>query len=232
MALPRYLICNADDFGVSTGVNHGIIECHRHGLVTSASLMVARPGTAEAVDLAREHPALSVGLHWDGGGEGQPEIDLDDPAAVRDEFQSQLDRFQLLLGRPPTHVDSESHAHRSDALFPLFQELTEPLGVPLRGDGRVRFEGGFYGQWVPGVTDLRHVSVRALRRMLREEVGPGWTEFSCHPGYCTPDHWSPYWSEREAEVRTLTDPRVRAAVDELGICLASYADFLAGGPRA
>jgi predicted glycoside hydrolase/deacetylase ChbG (UPF0249 family) len=223
----RYLICNADDFGVSTGVNRGIVECHRRGIVTSASLMVGRAGTAEAAEMARRHPALSVGLHWDGGGEGLPQVDLDDLAAIRDEFQRQLDRFQHLLGRPPTHIDSESHAHRSEALFSLFQELSEPLGVPLRGDGRVRFEGGFYGQWVPGVTDLRHVSVRALRRMLREDVGPGWTEFSCHPGYRSPDHSSPYWGEREAEVRTLTDRRVRAALDELGIRLASYADYLA-----
>ena len=38
--LRRYLIVNADDFGMGRGVNDGIIKSHEHGIVTSASLMV------------------------------------------------------------------------------------------------------------------------------------------------------------------------------------------------
>jgi predicted glycoside hydrolase/deacetylase ChbG (UPF0249 family) len=66
-----------------------------------------------------------------------------------------------------------------------------------------------------------------LQQMLREEVPLGWTEFSCHPGYPSPDFTSVYLAEREAEVRTLTDRRIRQTVAELGIRLASYADYLA-----
>jgi predicted glycoside hydrolase/deacetylase ChbG (UPF0249 family) len=69
------------------------------------------------------------------------------------------------------------------------------------------------------------VSVSFLQQMLREEVLEGWTEFSCHPGYRSPDYDSVYLAEREAEVRTLTDPRIRQTIDELGIRLVSYADF-------
>ena len=61
--------------------------------------------------------------------------------------------------------------------------------------------------------------------MLREEVPEGWTEFSCHPGYVSPGYSAVYLAEREAEVRTLTDPRIRGTMDELGIRLVSYADF-------
>ncbi|MBM3474171.1 MAG: hypothetical protein FJX75_12960 [Armatimonadetes bacterium] len=101
----------------------------------------------------------------------------------------------------------------------------QPLGVPLRGDGSVRFVSGFYAQWEWQVTDLEHVSVASLQRMLREEVGEGWTEFSCHPGYVSPDYRAVYLAEREAEVRTLTDPRIRETLAELGIRLVSYADY-------
>ena len=233
-AAARHLIVNADDFGASTGVNAGILDCHLRGIVTSTSLMVPGAAVREAVAMSRDNPALAIGLHWDVWGEGELAFDLDDRQAIRDEFRRQLDRFHDLFGRLPTHVDSHRHAHRAEQVMPLFQELVEPLGVPLRGDGKVRFVGGFYAQWEWQVTDLDHVSVRSLQKMLREEVGEGWTEFSCHPGYVSPGYEAVYLAEREAEVRTLTDPAVRRTIDELGIRLASYADYAgcaAGRPR-
>jgi len=228
----KYLIVNADAFGASAGVNRGIVECHARGVVTSTSLMVTGRAVREAAAMSRDHPALGVGLHWDVWGEDEREFDTGDVAAVRDEFRRQLDAFFGLLGRMPTHVDSHKHAHREEHLLPVFRELVAPLGVPLRGDGRVRFVGGFYAQWEWRVTNLEYVSVPFLQRMLREEAGPGWTEFSCHPGYRSPDFTSVYLAEREAEVRTLTDPRVRKTVDQLGIRLVSYADYRATGTGA
>jgi chitin disaccharide deacetylase len=225
----RYLIVNADDFGASAGVNHGILECHTHGVVTSASLMVTGRAVAEAVSMSRDHPALAVGLHWDVWGEDEREFDLADLRAVRDEFRRQLDEFHRLLGRMPTHLDSHRHAHREEHVMPVFRELAAPLGVPLRGDGRVRFVGGFYAQWEWRVTNLDYVSVPFLQQMLRDEVPPGWTEFSCHPGYRSPDYSAVYLAEREEEVRTLTDPRVRQTIAERGIRLVSYADYPAAG---
>ena len=65
MSDQRYLIVNADNFGLSVGVNHGIIETHEHGIVTSASLMARWPAAAAAY--ARAHPRLGLGLHLDIG---------------------------------------------------------------------------------------------------------------------------------------------------------------------
>src|SRR5512136_795948 len=59
----KELIVNADDFGLSSGANRGIIKAWREGILTSASRMVGGKGVAEAVDLARGNPALQVGLH-------------------------------------------------------------------------------------------------------------------------------------------------------------------------
>jgi chitin disaccharide deacetylase len=219
----RRIIFNADDFGASTGVNRGIIECHRSGVLTSTSMMVTGAAVDEAVALSRENPDLAIGLHWDVIGEDERSFDLRDERAVRDEFARQLDRFVSLLGRPPTHVDSHRHLHRE--VFALFEELVEPLGVPLREDGKVVFVGGFYAQWEWGVTDLDHISVATLQQMLREEATAEWTEFSCHPGYRSPDYRAMYLAERETEVQTLTDPRIRETIDELGLELRSYADY-------
>jgi chitin disaccharide deacetylase len=225
--MPGFLIVNADDFGASTGINRAILDCHTRGIVTSASLMVTGRAVDEAVALSRDNPSLSIGLHWDVWGEDERGFDLDDHAAVRDEFERQLSGFERLMGRLPTHVDSHQHVHREPALRPLFSELVEPLGVPLRGDGGVAFVGGFYGQWEWMVTDLDHVSVDFLQWILREEVLHGWTEISCHPGYVSPSFSSVYAYEREVEVQTLCDPRIRRTIDELDIRLASYADYAA-----
>ena len=226
--MTKHLIVNADDFGASAGVNRGIVETHLRGIVTSTSLMVTGRAVAEAVELSRQHPSLAIGLHWDVWGEDEREFDLDDTRAVRDEFLRQLDRFHALMNRPPTHVDSHRHAHREEGVMPIFRALVEPLGVPLRGDGRVQFVGGFYGQWEWMVTDLRHVSVPFLQRMLCEEVQDGWTEISCHPGYVTDDYQAVYLAEREAEVATLTDPAIARTIEEPGIKLVSYAEYPRG----
>jgi hopanoid biosynthesis associated protein HpnK len=59
----RRLIINADDFGLTNGVNRAIWEAHEHGAVTSATLMANGPAFDDAVRLARSIPGLSVGCH-------------------------------------------------------------------------------------------------------------------------------------------------------------------------
>lgn len=59
----RRLIVNADDFGRSTSINEAVIRAHREGILTTASLMVNEPACDQAVELAKQHPKLGVGLH-------------------------------------------------------------------------------------------------------------------------------------------------------------------------
>jgi hopanoid biosynthesis associated protein HpnK len=56
-------VVNADDFGASRSINQAVIRAHQDGILTSASLMVNGDAAAEAVELARQHPSLGVGLH-------------------------------------------------------------------------------------------------------------------------------------------------------------------------
>jgi predicted glycoside hydrolase/deacetylase ChbG (UPF0249 family) len=221
----RFLVVNADDFGASEGVNRGIVEAHTDGVVTSTSMLVTGSAVHEAVRMSRDHPQLAIGLHWDIVGEDERDFDAYDWDAVRREFRDQLARFEDLMGRRPSHIDSHRHQHRQPHLRPVFRELVEPLGVPLRDDGRVQFVGDFYAQWEWGVTDLDKVSVDAFLDLLRRRVPRGWTEFACHPGYRSPDYRAMYLEEREAELRTLTDRRLRDAIDAAGIRLVSYADY-------
>ena len=59
----RRLIVNADDFGFTSGVNRGIVEAHIRGVVTSATLMANGPAFADAAQLAKTIPTLSIGCH-------------------------------------------------------------------------------------------------------------------------------------------------------------------------
>jgi predicted glycoside hydrolase/deacetylase ChbG (UPF0249 family) len=227
----RHVIFNADDFGASPGLNRGIIECHTNGVVTSTSLLVHGAAALGAARLAAGHPGLAVGLHWDLDGVRAPAIDRSDPLAVRTELERQLELAVALLGREPTHLDSHHHVHGAPDIEPSARQIADRAGLPLRGLGVVRYIGGFYAQWIPGVDELEHVSVDALTAILRDEVGEGWTEIGCHPGHVDADLRSSYRAGRQAELATLTDPRVRAAIDTLEISVASFADVSASAPR-
>ena len=137
----RRLIVNADDFGLTAGVNRAIVETHIGGVVSSATLMANGARFDDAVTAARSAPNLSVGCHVvlvDGTPVSPPGA-LDTLVAIRsaapDKFYSSLsafaaramlggfDRDQLVAevtaqirkiqatGLPVTHLDTHKHAH-------------------------------------------------------------------------------------------------------------------------
>jgi predicted glycoside hydrolase/deacetylase ChbG (UPF0249 family) len=216
------LIVNADDFGMTTGVNEGIVRAHRDGVLTSTSLMVDGAAAEQAARLAAEHPALSVGLHFVDDGP-----DLDRPGHAAREFAAQLERFRELMGSGPTHVDSHHHVHVKR--LSTFAPLVEPLGVPLRGDGRVRYIGAFFAHPRPGVIDHERIREPFLLRLLDTPSGSEFAELGCHPGVVAPELTSSYRDEREIELATLTAPGLAGRIQALGWTLASYYDW---GARA
>jgi len=221
----KYLIINGDDFGAGRGINRGILEAHRSGVLTSASLMVNMPASSEAAQLARQAPGLSVGLHVNLTNEGgDPVVDLEDVEACRRELDRQLACCAALLGELPTHIDSHHNVHRRPALRPLFVALARSHALPLREHSPARYFSTFYGQW-DGETHLEHVSVDSLSRMLRDEIGDGVTELACHPGRPDPEFHSAYSVEREAELRTLCDPALRASLAALEFRLIGFREL-------
>lgn len=220
----RYLIVNGDDFGMSPGVSHGIVEAHRRGILTSTSLMVNRPAAVAAAALARETPSLSVGLHL--------ELESATGAGARAAVRAQVDRFEHLMGGPPTHLDSHHDVHRNPSVLPHVFEFAGQLGIPVRGHSPVALLHKFYGRW-GGESHPEQVGVASLLGMLETEVGEGVTELICHPGCPEADLASSYALERECELQTLCDPRVRQALERAGIRLVGYRHLahLIAGPR-
>lgn len=229
----RYLIVNADDFGLCHGVNQGVVRSVEHGIVTSASLMVRWPGASEAAAYARSHPRLSVGLHVDlaewiyTGQEWQPAYEvvaLSDQAAVEAEIRQQLDSFRRLVGRYPTHLDSHQHVHQSEPVRAVLVGIAERLQVPLRHvSDRVRYCGAFYGQTGKGEPYPEGITLDSLRAILAV-LPSGYTEMACHPGLEI-EVETTYRSERVQEVEVLCHQGARQAVKDAGIELRSFHDL-------
>ncbi len=142
----RRLIVNADDFGLTAGVNRGILEAHRKGIVTSATLMASGCAWQEAVAMATATPSLSIGCHvvlLDGepllGRERIPSLVGQDgrfrhsllgfartvlagrinPDEIAAEATAQIRKVQQ-SGLKLTHLDTHKHVH-------MFPAVLEPL---------------------------------------------------------------------------------------------------------
>lgn len=229
MTRTRAVIVNADDFGHSAEVNAGIVEAHERGIVTSTSLMVRRPAAAEA---AAYRGSLDVGLHvelgeWEYENGAWRALSHVPRAGIEAEVRAQLDRFRELRGREPTHLDTHQHTHREEPARSVLLALGEELDVPVRElRGGIRYVGGFYGADDRGEPWLEGVSVENLLALLRS-LEPGITELGCHPGKGEITGTS-YALQRAQELETLCDPRVTAAVAELGLELVGFSSTRSG----
>ena len=230
----RRLVVNADDLGLSPGINAGILRAHAEGIVTSASLMVRGEAAEAAAAAAAEHPRLGLGLHVDlaewecVGGEWRPSyevVDASDPAAVAAELERQLDAFRALCGGAPTHLDSHQHMHREEPVRSILGVRARELRLPLRHHGRVRYCGAFYGQGRGGVPQPEAITAAALVRLIAA-LPEGATELCCHPAAAAAGGSLAYGAERLAELEALVDPVAREAVEAAGVRLCTFPEAL------
>jgi predicted glycoside hydrolase/deacetylase ChbG (UPF0249 family) len=231
----RELVVNADDLGLSPGVNDGIACAHRHGIVTSASLMVRQPAAEAAAELIHDLPNLGTGLHVDlaewvaqpsGWATAYAFVDASDAVAVEKEVELQLGLFERLVGRLPDHLDSHQHAHREEPLRSILGRIAKELGVPLRHHSDFRYFGGFYGQDRDGEPLTEAITSPGLQAALAELAGNA-VELCCHPA-AELDFRSSYGAERLRELVTLCDPSVSRAVAAAGFILRSFSPQLDG----
>lgn len=156
--MPREVIINADDFGLSISDNAIIQSAFKAGVISSATLMVNTPGFEQACKMAR-HPMLRgrIGLHFNitHGSPLSPwiasrrtfcdangEFDLSlsryalrlgakDLAAVQEELQAQWQRC-LDYGVRPSHLDSHNHVHNIWPIGEVVARFAARQGVPIR----------------------------------------------------------------------------------------------------
>ena len=187
----RFLIINADDFGMTAQVNSAVLRAHRDGILTSASLMVAEPGFAEAVEIAKQNPALGVGLHvvttFDRAllpHAGIPNITTPDgrfftnplktgllynrskpaQAELKREMTAQFERFAG-TEMDWSHADGHQHFHLHPFVWDTFLDLCDQFGVHRLRIPYEEFQEHFRaGGDGPNLNTISALFLRAQRR--------------------------------------------------------------------
>lgn len=241
----KYLIVNADDFGLSGYINEGIIKAHKAGAVTSATLMVKREFARDAFRLARENPSLCVGLHLDlddllGRDEkgtdrfGMERISrmLEDKRffnEVEMEIDGQIRAFKD-EGLPLTHIDGHHHLHAIPELFPLIVDKMAHYGIKTIRFSKefdlikyppIKWDSGFFEE-MQGLLKKNSIGVAdhfvtGWQPYDLANIADGVTELMTHPG--TREDW------RISELTTLTSREWLDAIKANGIKLISYRDL-------
>jgi chitin disaccharide deacetylase len=151
----KNLILNADDFGLTLGVNEGIIRGHAQGILTSTTLMANAPAFEDAVRRARENPSLGVGVHLVLIG-GRPVAASEQVRSLVDnegflprslpnfvarvtcgvirrehietELRAQVEKVHS-AGISPTHVDTHKHTHAHPKVMQAVARAAQACGI-------------------------------------------------------------------------------------------------------
>lgn len=200
------LIINADDFGLTRGVNRAIVELHQAGVLTSTTLMAKAAATEDAIELALATPSLGVGCHI-VLVDGEPILPAAKIPTLVDEktgrFPASLSAFLIRLftgrvraaeieaeasaqmgllkhaGLTLTHIDTHKHTH-------MFPPVLEPLLRAARAAGIRAVRNPFEPEWAvratPRASLVRSAEVFALRRL-----GPFFRRMIAKQAISTPD---------------------------------------------
>jgi predicted glycoside hydrolase/deacetylase ChbG (UPF0249 family) len=246
----RYLIVNADDFGLTPGVSRGILEAHRRGIVSSTTMVANLPPQpeldAEAAGEARLGMGLHVNLTWGVpvapaaavpslvAGDGRFPRDLAvvearaEPDEVRREVDAQIEAFTRRVGRLPTHLDSHHHVHRLARVADAVLSAALTARLPLRSqdagfrEGLRRQAARTPDHFLGGDSAEPYWTLQRLLDALAA-LPVGSTELMCHPGYYDEAlAYSRYGRQRETELAALCDPEARATLARLDIRLGHF----------
>lgn len=149
------MIFNADDFGVTRGVNDGIIRAHREGVLSSATLMGTGAAFDDAVGQAKLNSSLGIGCHLvlvggkavsDRGAvptlvDSRGNLPASLPVFVAKvtaghirmqdiatELRAQIQKIRS-AGIEPTHVDTHKHTHSHPRVMEIVCQVAKEFGI-------------------------------------------------------------------------------------------------------
>jgi len=193
----KRLIINADDFGLTSSVNYGILHAYLHHSISSISLMVNVFETSEAVEIMKKYQIDCVGIHVNLTL-GRPVSPVQDIPSLVDEqgcfhksdwlfqnrvnedelileFDNQIAYFQQLTGQKPKHIN---YHHRYDFYknYPrLAKHLFEKYQLPMRLE---RDEKGYLYEYAVNQTFFLNSQDNIQDYLVGDLI-----ELPCHVGF-------------------------------------------------
>lgn len=155
------VIFNADDFGISAGVNQAIEKAHKEGALNSTSIMITLKWAGQAVEMAKSMPELNIGLHgnltnqkaalsvkeipllvdeqsnFKNGFVSLAILNLLHPKELKRQAKAEIEaqiKMAIAQGLKLSHLDSHRHIHMIPAIFKACLELKQEYTIP-----RLRF---------------------------------------------------------------------------------------------
>jgi hopanoid biosynthesis associated protein HpnK len=207
----KYLILNADDFGMTRGVNQGIIRAHREGILTSTTLMANGPAFEDAVKQSTANPKLGVGCHLVLVG-GKCVARREDVASLADaqgnlpeslprfvaklssgmiptkqietEIRAQIEKIRA-AGVAPTHLDTHKHTHAHPRVMEALGKVAAELGIT-----RVRKPvENLRDSWQTMQADEKGISMQIVAAGAVRAVAPRFFAIARKYGLTFPDHF-------------------------------------------
>lgn len=243
------LVINADDFGYSKGVNLGIIEAYKYGVVSSTTMMTNMPGAAHAAALALETEGIGVGIHLvlDCGkplSQHVPSLvdekgyflkidQLIERATKEDiekELTSQIEKF-LSFGLTPTHLDGHHHIHGYEEVYPIVEGLAKAYDLPIR---KVSADPTHTSNLYLKTTEAffhtfygEDLEVSLLLDLINQSASYETVEIMCHPAFIDEPllRGSSYSLPRVRELTILTESLVQKKIAEKNIQLCTYSEL-------
>lgn len=207
----KSLILNADDFGMTCGVNQGIIRAHREGILTSTTLMANGPAFDDAVDKIEANPKLGVGCHLVlvGGkcvarreevsslADAQGNLPESLPMFVAKlssgmipsreierEIHAQIEKIRD-AGIAPTHLDTHKHTHAHPRVMEALGKVAKELGIT-----RVRKPvENLHDSWQTMQADEKGISMQIVAAGAVRAVAPRFFAIARKYGLTFPDHF-------------------------------------------
>lgn len=233
------LILNSDDFGISKGMNYGVIDAHLEGTLSSTTALVGAPHIKHAVNLAKDMPKLGIGVHLsidffkcfskneklmgENGNLIKFTTDPSDYISVQDvitEWECQITEFQKLFGYFPTHFDSHHHVHlRYECCKQAIRVLKDKYHVKVRGLDDSFYIGEFYDETV------RLEKMKEYISSLKNSDYP-YREIMIHNAFCDVDiiNYTTYNTKRMDEHALITSSEFKQFIQCEKIKICSYKD--------
>ena len=249
----RFLIVNADDFNLTKGVARAVFRAHDCGIVSSTSVMMNLPLSAELLRGLKQRPRFGVGIHLNVtlGNPALPRTRVQSlvspaghfrrsdffrvksfqPEEVKAEWTAQIHCFREQFGKWPDHLNTHHHLHDRRPFADLLAQLARRYDIPVRRSTVISQKKGretvrTTDYFFGSLSPKRFWTERSLLSILRH-LPEGTSELMCHPAFLDSElkRISSFTTGRNHERKLFSSASLRRTLAALKVQLIRFSEL-------